>query len=255
VLVIGAGGLVAPVLFYLAGAGVGTLGVSRSESIDGDKINLQREVIHGTEDIGAPKVDSAAYAIGPPPSARYGRELHGRLSAANALDLISRYDIVADGSDNLSTPYLVADACFFAKKPLVTAAVGTFDGAVPTLPAHERGPDGNSNSTYRCLFPPPPGTVPACQGAGILGPFTAIMGSMMALEIIREIVGFGESLVGRLLMIDTREMRFETVGRKPDCHNTNSEAGQRGGPRVLLCGIVRRVTVPRPRPRREHPRG
>ena len=109
----------------------------------------------------------------------------------------------------------------FAKKPLVTAAVGTFDGTLTTIRAHERGPDGQPNPTYRCLFPepPPPGTVPACSEAGILGALTGVLGSMMALEVIREIVGFGESLVGRLLMVDARAMRFETlesrVGMKP----------------------------------------
>ena len=136
-----------------------------------------------------------------------------RLTAKNALPIISDYDIVADGSDNFATRYLVADACYFAKKPLVTAAVGTFDGTLTTIRAHERGADGTPNPTYRCLFPepPPPGTVPACAEAGILGALPGILGSMMALEVIREIVGFGEGLVGRLLMVDARAMRFETV--------------------------------------------
>ena len=136
-----------------------------------------------------------------------------RLTAANALALISQYDIVADGSDNFATRYLVSDACYFAKKPLVTAAVGTFDGSLTTLRAHERGRDGTPNPTYRCLFPepPPPGTVPACSEAGILGALVGVLGSMMALEVIREIVGFGEGLVGRLLMVDARAMRFETL--------------------------------------------
>ena len=212
VLVIGAGGLGAPVLLYLAAAGVGTLGV-----IDDDTValsNLQRQVIHATPDVGAPKVASAASAI-----ARLNPNVavttHAeRLNAANALDLIGRYDIVADGSDNFATRYLASDACYFAKKPLVTAAVGTFDGTLTTLRPHERGADGKPNPTYRCLFPepPPPGTVPACSEAGILGALPGILGSMMALEVIREIVGFGEGLVGRLLMVDARSMRFETLG-------------------------------------------
>jgi len=136
-----------------------------------------------------------------------------RLAAANALALIGRYDVVADGSDNFATRYLVADACFFAKKPLVTAAVGIFDGTLTTLRAHERKADGTPHPTYRCLFPepPPPGTVPACAEAGILGALTGVLGSLMALEVIREIVGFGEGLVGRLLMFDARAMRFETL--------------------------------------------
>ena len=218
VLVIGAGGLGAPALLYLAAAGVGTLGV-----IDDDKValsNLQRQVIHGTPDIGHPKVESAATAI---------RRLNPhvqivthaeRLTAKNALALIGQYDIVADGSDNFATRYLVSDACFFAKKPLVTGAVGTFDGTLTTIRTHERK-DGAPNPTYRCLFPepPPPGTVPACSEAGILGALTGVLGSMMALEVIREIVGFGEGLVGKLLMMDARAMRFETIGYAWDKDN------------------------------------
>src|SRR5215831_7180918 len=211
VLVIGAGGLGAPALLYLAAAGVGTLGV-----VDDDAVslsNLQRQVIHATPDIGRPKVESAAAAI-----ARLNPhvkvEMHPvRLDAANAADLISRYDLVADGSDNFATRYLVSDACYHARRPLVTAAVGVFDGTLTTIRAHERGKDGRPNPTYRCLFPEPPpaGTVPACAEAGILGALTGVVGSLVALEVIREIVGFGEGLVGRLLMIDARAMRFETL--------------------------------------------
>ena len=212
VLVVGAGGLGAPLLLYLAAAGVGTLGV-----VDDDIVtlsNLQRQVIHGTGDLDAPKVDSAASAIRKiNPHVRAVPHAE-RLTAKNAMAIVGGYDIVADGSDNFATRYLVSDACYFAKKPLVTAAVGTFDGTLTTIRAHERGADGNPNPTYRCLFPepPPPGTVPACSEAGILGALPGILGSMMALEVIREIVGFGEGLVGRLLMVDARAMRFETVG-------------------------------------------
>jgi molybdopterin/thiamine biosynthesis adenylyltransferase len=211
VLVIGAGGLGAPVLMYLAAAGVGTLGV-----IDDDTVslsNLQRQIIHATGDIGVPKVESAAGEIlrlNPHVSVE---KLGLRLTPANALDLVSRYDLVTDGSDNFATRYLVSDACFFAKKPLVTAAVGTFDGTLTTIRAHERGAGGTPNPTYRCLFPqaPPEGAVPACAEAGILGALTGVIGSMMALQVIREIVGFGEGMVGRLLMVDARAMRFETL--------------------------------------------
>jgi adenylyltransferase/sulfurtransferase len=211
VLVIGAGGLGAPVLMYLAAAGVGTLGV-----IDDDVVslsNLQRQIIHATPDVGRPKVASAAEEVARL-NPHVNVETHGvRLTAANALELMARYDLVADGSDNFTTRYLVSDACFFARKPLVTAAVGTFDGTLTTIRAHERGADGKPNPTYRCLFPAPPpeGTVPACAEAGILGALTGVVGSMMALEVIREIVGFGEGLTGRLLMIDARAMRFETL--------------------------------------------
>ena len=219
VLVIGAGGLGAPALLYLAAAGVGTLGV-----VDNDNVslsNLQLQVIHGTPDLGQPKVASAAGAIrklNPHVAVKAHPE---RLVAANALALIGGYDIVADGSDNFTTRYLVSDACYLAKKPLVTAAVGTFDGTLTTIRAHERGPDGAPNPTYRCLFPEPPpaGTVPACAEAGILGALTGVLGSLMALEVIREIVGFGEGLVGRLLMVDARSMRFETVRYQWDPSN------------------------------------
>jgi adenylyltransferase/sulfurtransferase len=219
VLVIGAGGLGAPVLMYLAAAGVGTLGV-----IDADTVslsNLQRQIIHATPDIGVPKVESAADEI-----ARLNPHVkieahNARLTAANALELLSRYDLVADGSDNFATRYLVSDACYFAKKPLVTATVGTFDGTLTTIRAHERGADGKPNPTYRCLFPeaPPAGTVPACAEAGILGALTGVLGSMMALEVMREIVGFGTGLVGRLLMVDARDMRFETLKYAWDAGN------------------------------------
>jgi len=211
VLAIGAGGLGAPLLLYLAAAGVGALGV-----VDDDVValsNLQRQVIHTTPDLGAPKVTSAAAAIHRL-NPHVAVEPHAlRLAAANALDLIGRYDIVADGSDNFATRYLVADACYFAKKPLITAALGPFDGTLTTIRAHERGADGKPNPTYRCLFPapPPPGTVPACAEAGILGALAGVLGAMAALEVIREIVGFGENLVGRLLMVDARAMRFETL--------------------------------------------
>jgi adenylyltransferase/sulfurtransferase len=211
VLVIGAGGLGAPLIQYLAAAGIGTIGI-----VDDDVVslsNLQRQVIHGTPDLDRSKVESAAEAI---------RRLNPnvtvepypcRLTVENARDLIGRYDIVADGSDNFETRYAVSDACFFEKKPLVTAALGQFDGSLTTIRAHEADPDGRPNPTYRCLFPSPPplGTIPTCAEAGVLGALAGVMGSLMAMEVIREIVGFGESLVGRLLMVDARAMRFDTV--------------------------------------------
>ena len=234
-LVIGAGGLGAPVLLYLAAAGVGTLGVVDDDSVS--LSNLQRQVIHATPDVGMRKVDSAEAAIARL-NPHVAVETHmTRLTAANALGLISQYDIVADGSDNFATRYLVSDACYFAKRPLVTAAVGTFDGTLTTIRAHEKSADGTPNPTYRCLFPepPPPGTVPACAEAGILGAVAGVLGSLMALEVIREIVGFGEGLVGRLLMIDARSMRFETLrygwdpanplsGEQPTIHDLSMHA-------------------------------
>jgi len=219
VLVIGAGGLGAPVLMYLAAAGVGRLGV-----IDDDIVslsNLQRQIIHTTSDIGKRKVDSAAAQIRAlNPHVTF--EAHPmRLTAGNAMALIANYDLVLDGSDNFETRYLVADACFLSKRPLITAALGQFDGSLTTIRAHEKNADGVFNPTYRCLFPeaPPPGTVPACAEAGVMGALAGLMGSMMALEAIREIVGFGEGLVGRLLMVDARAMRFETLRYARDPQN------------------------------------
>jgi molybdopterin/thiamine biosynthesis adenylyltransferase len=219
VLVVGAGGLGAPALLYLAAAGVGTLGV-----VDDDAVslsNLQRQVIFGTDDISKRKVDSAEAVIARL-NPHVAVETHmTRIDASNALDLIGRYDIIADGSDNFATRYLVSDACYFAKKPLVTAAVGTFDGSLTSIRAHERRADGTPNPSYRCLFPEPPpeGTVPACAEAGILGALPGVLGSLMALEVIREIVGFGEGLIGRLLMVDARSMRFETLNYAWDLNN------------------------------------
>jgi molybdopterin/thiamine biosynthesis adenylyltransferase len=192
--------------------------------VDDDAVslsNLQRQVIHGTPDIGAPKVDSAAATVRRlNPHVAIDRHAV-RLAAENAIDLIGRYDLVADGSDNFATRYLASDACYFARKPLVTAAVGTFDGTLTTIRAHERAADGRPNPTYRCLFPEPPpeGTVPACAEAGILGALPGVMGSLMAMEVIREIVGFGQGLVGRVLMLDARAMRFATLDYAWDPQN------------------------------------
>ncbi|UVF20593.1 molybdopterin-synthase adenylyltransferase MoeB [Microvirga terrae] len=211
VLVIGAGGLGAPLIQYLAAAGIGTIGI-----VDDDTVslsNLQRQVIHGTPDLGRSKVESAAGAI-ERLNPHVTVEPHAvRLTAENARDLIGRYDIVADGSDNFDTRYAASDACYFERKPLVTAALGQFDGSLTTIRAHETGPGGKPNPTYRCVFPSPPpaGTIPTCAEAGVLGALAGVMGSLMAMEVIREIVGFGDSLVGRLLMVDARAMRFDTV--------------------------------------------
>jgi molybdopterin-synthase adenylyltransferase len=234
VLVVGAGGLGTPLLQYLAAAGMGTIGI-----VDDDAVslsNLQRQVIHATADVGRPKIDSAAAAV-QRLNPHVAVEAHAtRLTAANARDLIDGYDLVADGSDNFETRYTVSDACFHAKKPLVTAALGQFDGSLTTLRAHETGPDGELNPTYRCLFPAPPpaGTVPTCAEAGVLGALAGVMGSLMALEVIREIVGFGEGLVGRLLMVDARSLRFDTLRYRWDPANPLSGTdARRGSPASL----------------------
>jgi molybdopterin/thiamine biosynthesis adenylyltransferase len=215
VLAIGAGGLGSPALQYLAGAGVGTLGI-----VDDDRValsNLHRQLLHATDDVGRLKVDSAAEAIGRINPHVLVEKIERRIDDANAREIVAGYDLVLDGSDNFATRYAVSDACFFENRPLVTAAIGEFDGTLTTLKPYEAGADGAPNPTYRCLFPeaPPPGTVPTCAEAGVLGALAGVLGSLMALEAIREIVGgFGdgdEGLVGRLLMIDTRAMRFETL--------------------------------------------
>jgi adenylyltransferase/sulfurtransferase len=215
VLAIGAGGLGSPALQYLAGAGVGTLGIA-----DDDRLalhNLHRQILHATDDVGRKKVDSAADAIARlNPNVRV-EKIEWRVDEANARETVAGFDVVIDGSDNFVTRYAVSDACYFERKPLVTAAIGEFDGTLTTLKPFAAGAEGAPNPTYRCLFPepPPPGTVPACAEAGVLGALGGVLGSLMALEAIREIVGgFGdgdEGLVGRLLMIDTRAMRFETL--------------------------------------------
>ncbi len=213
VLVVGAGGLGSPVLLYLAAAGVGTIGL-----IDDDRVdlsNLQRQIAHTTDRVGAPKVESAAAAARAiNPAVRI--ETHRtRLDAGNALDLVSAYEIVCDGSDNFPTRFLVADACALARRTLVSAAVLRFDGQLSVFKPHAGGP------CYRCLHPapPPPGLVPSCSEAGILGAVTGVMGTLQATETLKEIIGIGQSLSGRLLLWDALAARMRTIGlpRDPDC--------------------------------------
>jgi molybdopterin-synthase adenylyltransferase len=228
ILVVGAGGLGSPALLYLAAAGVGTLGI-----IDDDQVslsNLQRQVVHGTGDVGRAKTESAADAL-KRVNPHVKIEQHSeRITAENAEALISRYDVVLDGSDNFATRYLVSDAAFRAKRPLVMGWLGTMDGALTTLRPYQTASDGTQNPTYRCLFAeaPPEGTIPACEEAGVLGALAGVVGSLMALEAVREIAPFGEGLVGRLLMIDARSMRFETIAYAWDRQNPLSGWG--GGP-------------------------
>ena len=211
VLVVGAGGLGSPVLQYLAAAGTGTLGIVDDDVVS--RSNLQRQVLFGTEDLGTAKVASAGAALRRLNPHVAVEEHEARLSTDNAEALAARYDVVVDGSDNWATRYAVSDACFRVGRPLVTGSVGTFDGAITTLRPHEAGPDERPNPTYRCLFPAPPpeGSVPTCAEAGVLGALTGLVGSLMALEVIREIVPFGEGLLGKLLLVDARSMRFETL--------------------------------------------
>jgi molybdopterin/thiamine biosynthesis adenylyltransferase len=213
VLVVGAGGLGSPAILYLAAAGVGAIGI-----VDDDTValsNLQRQIAHRTEDVGQPKTVSAARAIAAI-NPHVVVEAHPvRLTAHNALDLIGRYDIVADGSDNFATRFLLNDACFFARKTLVSAAVTEFDGQLATYKAHDKSGD---YPCYRCLFPapPPPGTAPSCSETGVLGAAAGVMGTLQALEVLKEITGIGESLAGKLLIYEALATRFRTVRVRPD---------------------------------------
>ncbi len=211
VLVIGAGGLGSPMILYLAAAGVGAIGV-----VDFDTVglsNLQRQIAHRTADIGRLKTESAADAVRAiNPHVKI--EPHPvRLTVDNALDLIARYDLVADGSDNFATRFLVADACYFSGKTLVSAAVSEFSGQLSTFKPRQKG-----NPCYRCLFPEPPpaGAIQSCSQAGILGAAAGVMGTLQALEIIKEITGVGDSMAGRLLIYEALETRFRTVTVRPD---------------------------------------
>ncbi len=208
VLVIGAGGLGAPLLLYLAAAGIGRIGI-----VDHDTVslsNLQRQVIHTTDRIGLAKTESAARqitAINP----HVVVEQHAtRLTPDNALALMAGYDIIADGCDNFPTRFMASDAAFFARKTLVSAAVGQFDGQITTLKPHLNSPDGTPYPTYRCFVGelPPRGSFPACEVAGVLGALPGILGSLQAMEVIKELLEIGEGLAGRILMYDSLWARF-----------------------------------------------
>ena len=211
VLVVGAGGLGCPLVLYLAASGIGTIGLVDDDCVD--LSNLQRQVAHTTARIGMPKVQSladAARAINPGCAV----ELHPRrLAAANALALVSAHDIVCDASDNFPTRFLLNDACVLARRTLVSAAVLRFDGQLATF--KPGGP------CYRCLYPAPPpaGLVPSCSEAGVLGAVVGVMGSLQAAEVLKEVLGIGQGLSGRLLIWDALGARFRTVGlpRDPAC--------------------------------------
>ncbi|MFN3230815.1 MAG: HesA/MoeB/ThiF family protein [Alphaproteobacteria bacterium] len=221
VLVVGAGGLGSPLLMYLAAAGIGTIGI-----VDDDIValsNLQRQIAHGTGDVDQPKIQSAANTINdlnPDVTVEAHNE---RLTAGNAVDLISRYDVVADGTDNFETRFLVNDACYFAQVPLVSAAIGQFEGQLATYRAF----DGEA-PCYRCIFPeaPPPGTVPSCAEAGVIGALGGVMGSLQAMEVIKQVLDLGDSMAGRLLIYDALATRFRTVKvpRDPKCALCGSQS-------------------------------
>jgi len=212
VLIVGAGGLGSPAAFYLAAAGIGTIGL-----IDGDAVDLsnpQRQRSHQTPDIGKPKVDSAkAKILDLNPSVAV-ETYPTRLTAENALDIIGRYDIVVDGVDNFPAKFLINDACFFARKPLVHGGILRFDGRVFTiLPG--------KSACYRCVFkqPPPPGTVASCQEAGVIGALAGVIGTIQATEVLKLILGKGRLLTNRLLDYDARLTRFREIkiAKNPQC--------------------------------------
>ena len=211
VLLIGAGGLGSPAAMYLAAAGVGRLGIVDYDTVDIS--NLQRQLLHGEKDVGRPKIDSAADRL---QDINPDVEVEGYnvpLRSFNAIDIISGYDLVLNGSDNFPTRYLVNDACHLLGKPLVDGSIFMFEGQVTVF-------DG-TGPCYRCLYPdpPPPGEVPSCAEAGVMGVLPGIVGSIQAVEAIKLMVGFGESLIGRMLMVDTADMtvRILKIGKNPEC--------------------------------------
>ena len=212
VLLIGAGGLGSPAALYLAAAGVGTLGLVDFDVVD--VTNLQRQVLHGTSAVGQPKLESARERIADlNPNVQV--ETHEtRLTSANALEILREYDVIVDGTDNFATRYLTNDACVILGKPNVYGSIFRFEGQASIFAT----PDG---PCYRCLFPnpPPPGLVPSCAEGGVLGVLPGIVGTIQATEALKLILGIGDTLVGRLLLIDAMGMRFHTVRvpRDPNC--------------------------------------
>jgi molybdopterin-synthase adenylyltransferase len=211
VLVVGAGGLGSPVLAYLAAAGVGLIGIADDDTVS--LSNLQRQIVHDTDAVGEAKTRSAARAI-----RRINPHVRTvshdeRITAANALDLMTAYDLVVDGSDSFETRTVLADAAEQCEIPMVMAAVGRFDGSVTVLAPHLNDAEGNPNPRLTDLFPepPPPGAVPSCAEAGIVGALTGVIGTLQAMEVIKLITGAGAPLIGRLLLYDGLEARFDTI--------------------------------------------
>lgn len=216
VLVVGAGGLGAPVLLYLAAAGIGQLTIADPDTVE--LSNLQRQVIHSTETIGQPKAHSARTAIHRlDPDARV-TTLTEKVTVGNVERLVRDHDLVVDGTDNFAARYLLNDACYFAGVPLVSAALLRFEGQISTYKAHE---PGENRPCYRCLFraPPPPDLVPRCEQAGIFGAVAGVVGTMQATEVLKEILGLGDSLAGSLLLYDAlaASVRRIRARRDPDC--------------------------------------
>jgi molybdopterin/thiamine biosynthesis adenylyltransferase/rhodanese-related sulfurtransferase len=212
VLCIGAGGLGSPVALYLAAAGIGTLGIVDFDVVDAT--NLQRQIIHGTADVGRKKLDSAAERIADINPNVEVRKFEIRLSSANAMEVLRDFDIVVDGTDNFPTRYLVNDACVLSGIPYVYGSIFRFEGQASVF-ATKEGP------CYRCLYPepPPPGVVPSCAEGGVLGILPGLIGVIQATEAIKFMLGVGDGLAGRLLLVDAMSMRFREmkVRRDPEC--------------------------------------
>ena len=216
VLVIGAGGLGSPLLLYLAAAGVGHLGVVDDDTVD--LSNLQRQVLHDSGSVGRPKVESAVARLAQVNPDVVVTPHATRISAENAMSLIAPYDLVADGSDNFATRYLINDACYLARKPLVSAAIMRFDGQLSTYKAFARDPeDAERHPCYRCVFGEQPGDFKdSCADVGVLGALPGVMGTLQAGEAIKELLGIGESLSGRLLLFEMLTAEFRQIKLRPD---------------------------------------
>lgn len=233
VLIVGAGGLGAPLLLYLAAAGVGTIAVIDDDTVE--LSNLQRQIVHTTARIGMAKVDSAVRALGDINPDVAVTPIKERITADNALELVSQYDLVADGSDNFATRFLVNDACYLAGKPLVSGAILRFDGQLSTFKGYPPGkgyPGGDETGPcYRCLYrePPPPGQIPSCAEAGVMGALCGTIGSLQANEVLKELMGIGDSLSGSLLIFDGLATTFRKIKLKRD-------------PQCPLCGAHPSIT-------------
>jgi molybdopterin/thiamine biosynthesis adenylyltransferase len=215
VLVVGAGGLGSPMLLYLAAAGVGTIGIIDNDRVD--LTNLQRQIVHATRSVGDLKVDSARATLS---AVNDGIQIEThpmRLDAGNAAEIVAGYDLVADGSDNFATRYLLTDLCFRLEKPLIAAALSPFEGQLSSFRPYL----GEGHPCYRCLFrePPPPDLVPRCEEAGILGAIAGVMGTLQAVEVLKELLGLGDSLDGTLLIYDALRAQFHRIriAKDPDC--------------------------------------
>lgn len=246
ILIVGAGGLGSPAAIYLAAAGIGTIGLLDFDTVE--LSNLQRQILHGTSDLARPKVESARDHLAEV-NPHVALVMHNeRLTSANAFDIIGRYDLVLDGSDNFATRYLVNDACVLLGRPYVYASISRFDGQAAVFGAAD-GP------CYRCLFPEPPapGTVPSCAEGGVLGVLPGLLGTLQATEALKLVLGIGKPLIGRLLVVDALNMRMRdiTIPRDPACPACGTRQIRALADYDMLCGApeLRMLSVPEITPR------